>query len=50
MLRKKESQQLSFYSALYDKIPEKHILKKIDKAVVLGAIKIWRIIINKGGQ
>lgn len=33
MLRQKESQQLSFYSALYNKIPEKHVLKKIEKAV-----------------
>ena len=33
MLRQRESQQLSFYSALYDKISEKHVLKKIDKAV-----------------
>lgn len=32
MLRK-ESKQLSFYSSLYDKIPEKHILKRIDKVV-----------------
>lgn len=32
MLRK-ESKQLSFYSSLYDKIPEKHVLKRIDKVV-----------------
>ena len=33
MLRESQSKQLSFYSSLYDKIPEKHILKVIDKAV-----------------
>ena len=33
MLKKEQSKQMSFYSSLYDKIPEKHILKVIDKAV-----------------
>lgn len=33
MLKKEQSKQMSFYSTLYDKIPEKHILKVIDKAV-----------------
>lgn len=32
MLRK-QSNQSSFYATLYDKIPEEHLLKKIDKAV-----------------
>ena len=32
MLRKEEK-QLSFYSTLYEKIPETHLLKRIDKAV-----------------
>ena len=30
MLRE-ESKQLSFYSSLYEKIPETHILKRIEK-------------------
>ena len=33
MLKKEQSKQMSFYSSLYDKIPERHILKVIDKAV-----------------
>ena len=30
---KKEEKQLSFYSSLYEKIPETHLLKRIEKAV-----------------
>jgi len=37
MLRK-EKKQLSIYSVLYDKIPENHILKKIDDAVDFGFV------------
>ena len=33
MLRTENSRQLSFYSSLYEKIPESHLLKKIAKAV-----------------
>lgn len=33
MLRENKEKQLSFYSTLYNKIPENHLLKKIDKAV-----------------
>ena len=33
MLRAKTEKQLSFYSYLYDKIPEKHLLKRIGKAI-----------------
>lgn len=33
MLRTESSRQLSFYSSLYEKIPESHLLKKIAKAV-----------------
>ncbi len=33
MLRENKERQNSFYSALYEKIPEIHILKQIDKAV-----------------
>lgn len=33
MLRENKERQNSFYSALYEKIPESHILKQIDKAV-----------------
>jgi hypothetical protein len=32
MLRN-ESKQLNFYSLIYDRIPENHLLKQIDKAV-----------------
>lgn len=32
MLKIKEK-QLSFYSVLYEKIPENHLLKRIDRAV-----------------
>jgi hypothetical protein len=32
MLRK-ETKQLSFYAGLYDKMPQKHLLKQIDAAV-----------------
>jgi hypothetical protein len=32
MLRKKE-QQMSLYCMLYDKIPDSHLLKRIEKAV-----------------
>jgi hypothetical protein len=32
MLREKDK-QLSFYSMLYDKIPETHLVKQIEKAV-----------------
>ena len=35
---KKEEKQLSFYSSLYEKIPESHLLKRIDKAVDFGFI------------
>ena len=37
MLRE-ESKQLSFYSSLYEKIPETHILKRIEKVVDFGFI------------
>lgn len=37
MLRE-ESKQLSFYSSLYEKIPETHILKRIEKIVDFGFI------------
>lgn len=33
MLRTNEKKQKSFYSLLYDKIPETHLLKRIEKAV-----------------
>ena len=33
MLRENKERQNSFYSVLYEKIPESHILKQIDKAV-----------------
>ena len=33
MLRENKERQNSFYSTLYEKIPESHILKQIDKAV-----------------
>lgn len=33
MLREDQNKQLSFYSALYNKIPENHLLRRIDKAV-----------------
>ena len=33
MLRIEEGKQTSFYSTLYDKIPEKHLLKRIDKSI-----------------
>ena len=33
MLRENKERQDSFYSTLYEKIPESHILKQIDKAV-----------------
>ena len=33
MLRENKERQNSFYSALYEKIPESHILKQIDKSV-----------------
>jgi len=33
MLRIEKGKQTSFYSTLYDKIPEKHLLKRIDKSV-----------------
>ena len=33
MLRENKERQNSFYSALYEKIPESHILKQIEKAV-----------------
>lgn len=33
MLREKQGKQLSFYSSLYDKIPENHLLKKVEQAV-----------------
>lgn len=37
MLRE-ESKQMSFYSSLYEKIPETHILKRIEKVVDFGFI------------
>lgn len=37
MLRE-ESKQMSFYSSLYEKIPETHILKRIEKVVEFGFI------------
>lgn len=37
MLRE-ENKQLSFYSALYEKIPETHLLKRIEKTVDFGFI------------
>ena len=33
MLRESGEKQLSLYSGLYEKIPENHLLKRIDKAV-----------------
>ena len=33
MLRENKERKNSFYSTLYEKIPESHILKQIDKAV-----------------
>lgn len=33
MLRENKERQSSFYSTLYEKIPENHILKQIEKAV-----------------
>ena len=33
MLLENQSKQLSFYSSLYEKIPENHFLKKVDRAV-----------------
>ena len=33
MLRESQKSQNSFYSALYEKIPQSHILKQIDRAV-----------------
>ena len=36
---KKEEKQLSFYSSLYEKIPESHLLKRIDGAVALSPAK-----------
>lgn len=38
MLRENQVKQDSFYSTLYEKIPESHILKQIDKAVDFGFI------------
>lgn len=38
MLRESTNRQLSFYSALYDKIPDNHLLKRIDRAVDFGFI------------
>lgn len=37
MLRFSEK-QLSFYSVLYDRIPENHLLKRIDAAIDFGFI------------
>ena len=33
MLRKETERQQSFHCLLYDKIPEDHLLKKVDRAV-----------------
>ena len=33
MLRKEPERQQSFHCLLYDKIPEDHLLKKVDRAV-----------------
>ena len=33
MLRENQGKQLSFYSSLYNKIPENHLLKKVEQAV-----------------
>ena len=33
MLRETQEKQLSFHSALYEKIPENHLLKRVSRAV-----------------
>lgn len=38
MLLENQSKQLSFYSSLYEKIPESHFLKKVSRAVDFGFI------------
>lgn len=38
MLRKPEGKQLSFYSEIYSRVPEDHVIKQIEKAVVFSFI------------
>lgn len=38
MLRESGEKQLSLYSGLYEKIPENHLLKRIDKKTGDGSV------------